>query len=163
MKLEQALKYYLDCGVKMECQKKRYNGPFNGIRFSEDKPFTLIGCKDTIHSNDLWLVLDEVQGFYYSDDFKPILYPLDLTKPIWYDGKEIVPMREILKSKSIKWDIKNTKEKIEYVTRFKNDIKLDRLPFCYYEQLFKWRIDVFNLIGQGSAIDVNTLETNPYK
>jgi hypothetical protein len=28
---------------------------------------------------------------------KPILYPLDLTKPIWFEGKEIVPKDEIIK------------------------------------------------------------------
>ena len=30
-------------------------------------------------------------------------------------------------------------------------------------QLIEWHFDIANLIEQGEAIDVNTLEENPYK
>lgn len=38
-------------------------------------------------------------------------------------------------------------------------------PYQYdlFEMLYKWKFDIFNLIEKGEAIDVNTLQTNPYK
>jgi len=38
----------------------------------------------------------------------------------------------------------------------------EELPMCYYEILLKNHFDVDGLIDQGLAIDVNTLDTNPY-
>ena len=45
-------------------------------------------------------------------------------------------------------------------------IILDNIQFTEYhiaEKLIEWKFDIFNLIGKGEAIDVNTLQTNPYK
>jgi len=36
-------------------------------------------------------------------------------------------------------------------------------PFCVCQKLVEWHFDIANLIEKGEAIDVNTLETNPYK
>jgi len=38
-------------------------------------------------------------------------------------------------------------------------------PYQYdlFEMLYKWKFDIFNLIEKGEAINVNTLQTNPYK
>ena len=37
------------------------------------------------------------------------------------------------------------------------------LPYCIIEQLLEWQFDVHGLIEKGLAIDVNTLENNPYE
>ena len=37
------------------------------------------------------------------------------------------------------------------------------LTFDSYQQLIEWHFDLFNGIESGEAIDVNTLDENPYK
>jgi len=134
------------------------------------------------------------------ENCKPILRPMDLTKPITIDGKEVIPLQELalivhgfgrrewknrLKSMSIK-NIKhsNIEQSLSY-----NDVGAGRKKFAYnfgwkgfllsadngvsyplhindQLALFKWlyanKFDVDGLIEKGLAIDVNTLEINPY-
>lgn len=86
---------------------------------------------------------------------KPILRPLsDLTKEITVNEEMFIP-REIILSKlnhlltpSIMNNIK------EVVTH---------LDYTVVQKLFEWHFDVFGLIESGLAIDVNTLEVNPYE
>lgn len=86
----------------------------------------------------------------FSDCF-PILHPLsDLTKPIWHKGKEFVPFDQI-------GGVYNT---IEYLIE---EILNGLVPTIIWYSLVEWKIDVWNLIPKGLAIDVNTLEHNPYK
>jgi hypothetical protein len=105
--------------------------------------------------------------------FKPILYPLSsLTETIWFEGKEINPS-DFIKD----WynEINATEiDGLEHYS-FKNDFilfgtiepteetEIINLPYQAYQLLFKMKIDVFSLIEKGLAVDVNTLETNPYK
>ena len=37
------------------------------------------------------------------------------------------------------------------------------MNFYTIKKLIEWHFDIANLIEKGEAIDVNTLETNPYK
>lgn len=37
--------------------------------------------------------------------------------------------------------------------------KMDRVGYDYYQMLFEWHFDVFNLIEKGLAIDINTINT----
>jgi hypothetical protein len=111
---------------------------------------------------------------------KPILYPLSsLTETIWYEGKEINPI-EFIK------DWYNEKhveiDDLEYYClndkyvlgsefglfgaiheREQTEAEIISMPYQAYQLLFKMKIDVFSLIEKGLAVDVNTLETNPYK
>jgi hypothetical protein len=103
----------------------------------------------------------------------PILYPLSsLTETIWFEGKEINPS-EFIKD----WYNEKYAKSIDGLEHysFKNDFilfgtiepteerEIINLPYQAYQLLFKMKIDVFSLIEKGLAVDVNTLETNPYK
>ena len=102
---------------------------------------------------------------------QPILRPLsDLTKEIEVDGKKFVPLRKInaiIESEKIE-DISVTVVAIsdelhfEYLVtvygRNKLAIRSDYLTINQYMRLFEWHFDVFGLIKEGLAIDINTLK-----
>lgn len=115
-------------------------------------------------------------------EFKPILSPTDLTKPIIVEGKEIIPIVELARlfhsvkePAIVKYD--NIIDAGSYGTQV--SCYLDKDRHAYYsvyadvdlvmhnearvvQWLFKHKFDVFGLIEKGLAVDVNTLETNPY-
>jgi len=77
------------------------------------------------------------------DKIKPILRPLsDLTKEIEHNGEKFVPSTIF-------------PEHGPYDTAFKIQ---NRLPYSVVAILFEWHFDVFGLIDEGLAIDINTLE-----
>jgi hypothetical protein len=78
-------------------------------------------------------------------EIKPILRPLsDLTKEIEHNGERFVPRDEFT---DYEWD--------KYCCF---DLPLDRfLPYDTFSKLIEWHFDVFNLIPQGLAIDINTI------
>jgi hypothetical protein len=102
---------------------------------------------------------------------KPILYPLSsLTETIWYEGKEINPIEFIKDWYNSQPDSYVSELKYVYwennLTLF--GLELDdsyevAMPYQAYQLLFKMKIDVYSLIEKGLAVDVNTLEANPYK
>ena len=108
--------------------------------------------------------LDEI--LHTNKDYKPILHPLsDLTKEIEHKGEKFVPiekLREIIgggwcsvyeRAVEImqEWYIDTLKDKIKY------------LPFEFIQLFISWHFDIADLLSKGEAIDVNTLEENPYK
>jgi hypothetical protein len=106
----------------------------------------------------------------FSQNTKPVLYPLSsLTKEITVKGynndKPFNPIDEINRLASLD---KNISQSIEW--DFSEDHFLINIDFflggweCYFvsDLLNKWHIDYRGLIDKGLAIDVNTLETNPY-
>ena len=79
--------------------------------------------------------------------FKLELRPLSsLTKEIEHNGEKFVPMERIKESQRHLF--------------FRNDIDapLDGLQFSEIQKLFSWHFDVFGLIEQGLAIDLNTVK-----
>ena len=84
------------------------------------------------------VVSEMIYGF---SAFKPILYPLDhLTKPIWYEGKEIVPINMLYTFnkgyEGVRWDwICETIEE--------NNQAMMVLPFFAIMLLVKYRLDLF--------------------
>lgn len=96
-------------------------------------------------------------------DIKPILRPLsDLTKPIEHKGEKFVPMeRLITRSIPIKIDNLNYISLDEIYSSYTETTLNDWLTAISY--LLEWHFDIADLISKGEAIDVNTLETNPYK
>ena len=135
MKLEQALKYYLGCGLKIN------------INSLSNEIITLTGG----NYNECLFRQD-----------KPIFYPLDLTNPIWYDRKEFTPIN-MIKIISVQYGFNKDTLTLMLMKFSEVENGYRTLPFFVIDSFVKWRIDVFNIIGQGLAIDVNTLETNPYK
>lgn len=86
--------------------------------------------------------LDTRELDYFKEDMKLILHPLsDLTKEIEHNGKKFVPTKAL----SI-WDLQGI-----------TVIDIPHIPVNLYELLLKWHFDVFGLIEQNLAININTL------
>ena len=93
---------------------------------------------------------------------KPILRHLsDLTKPIEHNGERFVPLEIIVAIALKEMDIKESDAVILSRMIMYND-NIHKIPFWCIQKLIEWKFDIFNLIGT-DAIDVNTLEVNPYK
>ena len=90
---------------------------------------------------------------------KPILHPLsDLTKEIEHKGEKFVPYKK-LDWRKLDGEIG---EYISFGDCHAGLINpLDQLS--QLQLLLSWHFDIADLISKGEAIDVNTLETNPYK
>ena len=106
------------------------------------------------------------ENFIKEEGHRLILHPLsDLTKEIEHKGEKFVPIEKLreaigggwcrLYESAIEhmqeWDIDTLKDKIKY------------LPFEFIQLFISWYFDVADLISKGEAIDVNTLEVNPYE
>lgn len=77
-------------------------------------------------------------------DIKPILRPLsDLTKEIEVNGEKFVPCEKLGYESGYKYLLKKP---LKYNMVFQDGLKL-----------FEWHFDVFGLIPEGLAIDINTL------
>lgn len=92
--------------------------------------------------------------------FKPILRPLsDLTKEIEVNGEKFVPLNEIYKinSKVSIYKLTNHNLEITFDTEdFMQEIDLYE-GYLIMQKLLELHFDVFGLIEQGLAIDINTL------
>ena len=89
---------------------------------------------------------------------KPILRPLsDLTKEIEVNGEKFVPMKKILKEVGLNYPQECYNQDEAWVL---NDgyRALGEFSYRKIQLLFEWHFDVFGLIEQGLAIDINTLE-----
>jgi len=87
----------------------------------------------------------------------PILHPLsDCFKEIEHNGERFVPSKEIHKY------CPNELIDVSYIFSMKY-IDIKSLPFWAVIKLIEWKFDLFNGIKNKEAIDVNNLETNPYK
>jgi hypothetical protein len=98
------------------------------------------------YTNEFEIAIKEV---FINSSYKPILRPLsDLTKEIEVNGERFVPIVELSyyaneqtnKGKvGLEWGIVNT------------------FPYLDIQKLLSWHFDIYNLIEQGLAIDINTL------
>jgi hypothetical protein len=94
-----------------------------------------------------------LEGNWFIDQVKPILRPIsDLTKEIEVNGEKFVPY---------KWLKENYLTYNKYNRNwFKNKTNLANikiLPYDIIEKLFEWHFDIFGLIENRLAIDINTL------
>lgn len=118
----------------------------NGIEYEKELPITWKGERFTGKC-----------GF----NIKPILHPLtDLTKEIEHNGEKFVPLYRLLENNY--FDL--TKMSEEDVLAYEGAFTIPELITLYDLLLYlKWHFDIFNGIENGEAIDVNTLDENPYK
>ncbi len=107
------------------------------------------------------------KGSRYFKDCKPILRQLsDLTKPIEHGGEKFVPeikLKELFGGR-IRFDV------YTFYNQVKESVVRDAGAYPVYFpcingwlKLIEWHFDIAELIEKGEAIDVNTLEINPYK
>lgn len=125
--------------------------------FEDDKISTLGATSNCILKSDSSSTISIYSVLEHQ--FKPILRPLsDLTKEITNNGETLVPV-EIIKDLRVKiGDIKN----LDDLWVKTSNPELSRMRYIP-ENLIYWHFDVDGLIDKGLAIDVNTLEHNPYK
>ncbi|MEO6522227.1 MAG: hypothetical protein ABIN91_11155 [Mucilaginibacter sp.] len=82
-----------------------------------------------------------------------ILRPLsDLIQTITHQGKSFVPINAV--KGLFGWDY------LFYdVYKKKEEFNLNAVKYACLSKLFEWHFDVFNLIEQGLAIDINTIQS----
>ena len=121
--------------------------------------------KDSFSTPKLTGIMDNEYHFgdYLSidgiEEVKPILRPLsDLTKPIEHKGKTFVPI-EVLDGKNS--GIVGGHELAQML--FEADYTIWDIKYATLQKLLEWKFDIADLISKGEAIDVNTLDINPYK
>jgi hypothetical protein len=139
MKLElKHLAVYLPYGLKVRFDVEKYKDSHQhdlvGLELDLVKVKTHIG-----------IVLD----FPEIERVKPILRPLsDLTKEITHNGETFVPIEEYHYLR------------FEEISNYKSGgIWLNHIHFREYNVLIELHFDVFGLIDNGLAIDINTLES----
>ena len=114
----------------------------------------MIGIVDDRIITDM---LDEDIAPLSISEYGLCLRPLsDLTKEIEHNGERFVPSKEIHKY------CPNELIDVSYIFSMKY-IDIKSLPFWAVIKLIEWKFDLFNGIKNKEAIDVNNLETNPYK
>lgn len=143
MKLE--LKHitpYLPYGLKAEMID--YKRDYVGKQYDK-----IIGIHEWSKNED-WCCLTDGGSKPSLNYIKPILRPLsDLTNDIEVNGEKFVPSEE-LAIHLFDYDF------LAVVLDGKNT---NGIPFWVIQKLFEWRFDVFGLIENGLAIDINTLES----
>lgn len=90
---------------------------------------------------------------------KPILRPLsDLVNTITHNGEEFIP---------VEWleDMYYTLDLHKQVMMLINDTPdwVNQLDFMLVMHLIEWHFDIYDLIGEGLAVNVNDLIVNPYE
>lgn len=105
--------------------------------------------------NEIWVSSDNWVYSSLNYDIKIICRKLsDLTKEIEHGGEKFVPIRLLRGHGSIEF-------KCSFI--FNNSISIYEVNFWIIQKLIEWKFDIAGLIEKGEAIDVNTLEENPYK
>lgn len=112
----------------------------------DDKPIPKLFTVHAIFAdNQLSVIYDGKKQITDLSDFFPHLRPIeDLFKVIEIDGKRFVPAKQI--------------EVIKYYA-FATTSKIDpiNLPYNVVQQLLEWKFDIYRLIPEKLAYDINTL------
>ena len=128
---------YLPYGLKAEMLD--YKSDYVGRQYD-----VIIGVHQWSKNGD-WCLLTEGGSKPSFNHIKPILRPLsDLTKEIEVGGNLIKPIDELSGALSA---LKNYELMIKHKLIMCNDMQI----------LLKYHFDIHNLIEQGQAIDINTL------
>ena len=124
------------------------------------------------------------ENFIKEEGHKLVLRPLsDLTKEIEHKGEAFVPIVELAKiaftNSRYSFKLSDGVDKFVWIDDgdWNNfQFYFDGVNFHYdgygrfipnqlhlFQKLIEWHFDLAYLVSKGEAIDVNTLETNPYK
>ena len=94
----------------------------------------------------------DIENKTFPEEFIPICRPLsDLTKEIEHKGEKFIPIKKIAI-----YNPNNMEYLIECVVT-------GLVEYIVLRQLIEWHFDLFDGIKNNEAINVNTLEENPYK
>jgi len=124
-------------------------------------PYLPYGLKIEIASMDISLTMtvdDEMDSETISltdaieNNHKPMLRPLDLTKPITVDGIEIVPIDTLNLMLGNNLEYRHGKYSMYIDGSWTNSYT--ELPYEIVEKLLSWHFDVFGLIEQGLAVEL---------
>lgn len=116
----------------------------SGLQHTDSGTFIFIATDGNFYEATIW-------------GFKPILRPLsDLTKEIEHNGHEFVPIDELLENR-------DCDAEYNFIEALEDDWSSadDKMRFVLYslmQKMLEWHFDVFGLIPQGLAIDINSLE-----
>lgn len=95
---------------------------------------------------------------FFFNHCKPILHPLsDLTKEIEHNGEVkpiVIALADVCFDNNFSGELV-AKVMIDLKPSTRHEI-LKTMPYFIIEQLISWHFDVFGLIEQGLAIDINT-------
>ncbi len=103
------------------------------------------------------MVRDVATGYMSTESFgdiKPILRPLsDLTKEIEHNGEKFVPEMRILR-------LTDNHLVMSFLDMHKTDpsYAVARSDYVLISSMFEWHFDLFDLIENNQAIDINTLD-----
>ena len=91
-----------------------------------------------------------------SNDFKPLLHPLDLTTEIEHNGEKFVPLerlRELFGGRPISFDGMCFYTRVEEscVRRQQDVVPLHFSQYDAFQKLLEWHFDIFGLIEHGLA------------
>ena len=105
--------------------------------------------------------LDDDYGWSYIGGIKPILRPLsDLTKEInLHDNFFAIPIENMTGYK-LEGNISDAPTTVQHLYKCsKGEIEAKFLDYWVIVQLLEWHFDIFNLIKNNLAIDINTINT----
>ena len=98
-------------------------------------------------------------------DFKPYLLPLSkLTEEIEHNGERFVPFQKMMddfNGRTIIEELRITQTNEDFILYDLQEHDCGEMQIAmsyqFYQKLFEWHFDVFNLIDQGLAIDKSTI------
>lgn len=127
--------------------------PHNTILYRKNSP--------DLQETKLLTLHDFYNERYSSINYLPVLYPLsDIDKIIIHKGKSIMLIEELLNNNNFDVDMMERKDIMSY----KNSLSMPELIHLNDLPIYlKYHFDVFCLIEKCQAIDINTLNVNPYE
>lgn len=106
-----------------------------------------------LHKKDT--VIAERVNYKFSE-IKPILRPLsDLTKEIEVDGDVFIALDII--SSHLEYELNYNSEENEFSTEQINRLFIMEIPYLAIDCMLEWYFDIYGLIENDLAIDINTL------
>lgn len=129
--------------------------PIGNHRYLKGGLIEIIGLMTTNgYSDNSLVIVEEYENEYYLKDIQLALRPLsDLTKEIEVSGEKFVFSEWIIEHSSIGYDpIK------ELIKPLRKDVRwINHCKYYIIQYLLQFHFDIFDLIKNNLAIDINTL------